>query len=244
MFGTPAYIHSDRGTSFMSQEVKNFLTSNGIASSRTTPYNPQGNEQAERYNGIIWKIVQLALKNKNLPVSHWEDVLNESLHSIWSLLRTATNETPHKRMFKFVRRTRNGSATPSWLTIPGPILLKKHVRHSKFDPLIQEVSLIEGNHEYAHIRFPEGRKTTVSTRDLAPLPSIVENGSDSIETPPPSHEQDYTPSDPTPSQNSPAPTVETPLPQNATTPQSITAPPFQNVTPRRSSKIRQLPAYL
>ncbi|KAF2890057.1 hypothetical protein ILUMI_16116, partial [Ignelater luminosus] len=172
MYETPAYIHSDRGTSFISQEVKNFLTTNGIASSRTTPYNPQGNGQAERYNGIIWKTVQLALKNRNLPVSHWEDVLNESLYSIRSLLCTAINETPHERMFKF---------------------------------------------PHYHLLM--------------------------IETPPPSHEQDYTPSDPTPLQNSPAPTVETPLPQNSTTPQSITVPPPQNVAPRRSSRIRRLPAY-
>ncbi|KAF2890617.1 hypothetical protein ILUMI_15556, partial [Ignelater luminosus] len=148
---------------------------------------------AERYNGIIWKTIQPVLKNKNLPVSHWEDVLNESLHSIRSLFCTATNETPHERMFKFVRRTGNGSVTPPWLTIPGPILLKKkHIRHSKFDPLVQEVSLIEGNHEYAHILCPDGRETTVSTKDLAPLPSIYENGSDLIEAPLPSHEHDCT----------------------------------------------------
>ncbi|KAF2888390.1 hypothetical protein ILUMI_17783, partial [Ignelater luminosus] len=76
------------------------------------------------------------------------------------------------------------------------------------------------------------------------LPSIDENGSDSTETPPPSHEQDYTSSDPTPLQNSLTPTVETPLPQNARTPQSITDPPPQNVAPRRCSRIRRLPAYL
>ncbi|KAF2898410.1 hypothetical protein ILUMI_07765 [Ignelater luminosus] len=139
-------------------------------------------------------------------------------------------------MFKFVKRTGN------WLTIPRQILLKKHVRHSKFDPLVQEVSHIEGNHEYAHIRFPDGRETTVSTRNLASLPSIDKNGSDPIEMPPLSHEQDYTLSDPTSLQNSPAPTVETP--QNATISQSITAAPPQNVAPKLSLRIWRLPAYL
>ncbi|KAF2885734.1 hypothetical protein ILUMI_20438 [Ignelater luminosus] len=153
MFGTLAYIHSDRGTSFMPQEVKNFLTTNGNAFSRTTPYNPQGNVQAERYNGINWKTVQLALKNKNLPVSHWEAVLNES------------------------------SALPQ---------MRLHMNECSSLP---------------HYHLP-------------------------------SHEQDYTPSDPTPLQNNPAPTVETHLPKNATTPQSITAPALQNVASRR------LPAYL
>ena len=43
IFGTPAYVHSDRGRSFMSEELKNFLHSKGVVTSRTTPYNPTGN---------------------------------------------------------------------------------------------------------------------------------------------------------------------------------------------------------
>lgn len=59
VFGVPAYVHSDRGTSFMSSEVKSFLLERGVATSRTTPYNPQGNGQVERYNAIIWRVVPL-----------------------------------------------------------------------------------------------------------------------------------------------------------------------------------------
>ena len=40
IFGTPAYVHSDRGQSFMSTDLRDFLHSRGIATSRTTPYNP------------------------------------------------------------------------------------------------------------------------------------------------------------------------------------------------------------
>ena len=35
VFGLPAYVHSDRGPSFMSKDLKNFLTSKGIASSHS-----------------------------------------------------------------------------------------------------------------------------------------------------------------------------------------------------------------
>ncbi|GFS74279.1 putative retrovirus-related pol polyprotein from transposon opus [Trichonephila clavipes] len=45
IFGMPSFIHFDRGSSFMSHELKSFLTSQGIATSRTTPYNPAGNGQ-------------------------------------------------------------------------------------------------------------------------------------------------------------------------------------------------------
>ena len=41
IFGTPAYVHSDRGPSFLSTEVKNWLRSQNVATSKTTPYNPQ-----------------------------------------------------------------------------------------------------------------------------------------------------------------------------------------------------------
>jgi transposase InsO family protein len=79
----------------MSREFKSFLLERGIAKSQTTPYNPTGNSQCERYNGIIWKTITLALETRKLPVTHWEDVLLDSLHSIRSLLCTSTNATPH-----------------------------------------------------------------------------------------------------------------------------------------------------
>ena len=44
----------------------------------------------------------------------------------------------------------------SWLTTPGPVLLKRHVRNSKMDPLVEEVDLIEANPRYAYISFPDG----------------------------------------------------------------------------------------
>ena len=55
LYGAPDYIRSDRGVSFMSQELKEYFTKRGIATSKSSPYHPQGNGQCERYNGIIWK---------------------------------------------------------------------------------------------------------------------------------------------------------------------------------------------
>ena len=63
LFGMPNYIHSDRGSSFMSAELREFLHARGVATSRTTAYNPTGNSQVERYNGIIWKGITLALES-------------------------------------------------------------------------------------------------------------------------------------------------------------------------------------
>ena len=67
VFGFSSYTHSDQGFNFMSFEFKSWLHSKGIPTSRTTRYNSRRNGQVERYNGIIWKTVLLALRSKQLP---------------------------------------------------------------------------------------------------------------------------------------------------------------------------------
>ena len=113
VFGMPSYVHSDRGPSFMSGKLKSYLHSKGIATSNTTKYNPPGNGQCERYNGIIWKAIRLSLYSQNLPVNCWESVLPDVLHSLRSLLNTSINCTPHERMFQHNRRSCNGTSIPS-----------------------------------------------------------------------------------------------------------------------------------
>ena len=168
VFGLPSYVHTDRGTSFMSKELKNFLLSKGISSSRSTPYHPQSNGQIEKTNGTIWKTITLALKSHNLPLSCWQEVLPEALHSIRSLLCVSTNETPHERLFKYQRRSASGESLPTWLSESQYALLRRFVRNSKQDPLVDEVQIVELNPSYAHVRFKDGRESTVSISDLAP----------------------------------------------------------------------------
>ena len=72
---------------------------------------------------------------------------------------------PHERLLHFSRRSTSGCSVPSWLTIPVPVYLKRHVRTSKTEPLVDEIELIGENSHYAHVRYPD---TTVSTRHLAP----------------------------------------------------------------------------
>ena len=168
IFGMPGYVHSDRGRSLISTELKDYLNSKGVATSRTSAYNPKCNGQVERYNGIIWKTINLALKSNNLHVSQWENVLTDSLHSIRSLLCTSTNCSPHERLFNYQRRSTSGNAVPTWLITPGTVLIKRHNRQSKYDPLVEEVEVLDTNPEYAHVKFSNGRESTVSLRNLAP----------------------------------------------------------------------------
>lgn len=239
VFGAPLFIHSDRGSGFMSQELKAWLSNFGVVTSRTTPYNPRGNGQVERFNGTIWKTIQLALKDHDLPINRWEDVLSDALHAIRSLLCTATNATPHERMFSFPRRSSNGSSTPSWLLNPGTVLLRRFDRRSKFDPLVEEVTLLEGNSEYAHIRYPDGRETTVSTRHLAPSGEDYQNPEedDEICTPAESFCEDPRSDANTPDLSQPSAS----LPTNTNTNNPNRSP--ENMV-RRSARPRKPPVYL
>jgi transposase InsO family protein len=184
IFGVPSSIHSDRGAQFMSHEVRNFLSSNGVWQTRTAPYRPQGNGQCERYNGVIWKNICLSLASANLPESQWESVLPDVLHSMRTLLCTVTNCTPHERMFSFSRRTANGNQLPTWLMNSGPVLLRRFVRSSKSDPLVDKVELLEANNSVAWVKYPNGATDTVSVRDLAPLHSVDQAASGSDDTHP------------------------------------------------------------
>ena len=188
LFGMPNYIHSDNGSSLISKDLKNFLLERGISTSNSTRYNPPGNGQVEKFNGVIWKAVLLALKTKNLVVSQWELVLTDVLHSLRSLLCTATNETPHERIFKFPRKSTSGSSVPSWLLSDAKALMKKHVRRSKFDPLVEEVEILDVNPNTSHVRTSEGRELTVSNKHLAP----TGGAGSSLESYPLSNDVDYT----------------------------------------------------
>ncbi len=81
---------------------------------------------------------------------------------------TATNQTPHERFFVHQLRSSKANSIPSWLASPRKVLMKRNVRASKHEPLVDEVDLIDANPHYAHVRLSNGRETTVSTRQLAP----------------------------------------------------------------------------
>ena len=215
VFGNPSLVNSDRGTAFMSEEQKGFLHSRSIATSRTTAFNPQG--QVERYNSIIWQTVSLAIRARNLSIVNWKKVLDMALHYIRSLLSTSTNGTPHERLFNFQRKSATRDSIPTWLTRSKSALLKRHLRRSKYEPLVETVDILEVNPNYAHVRFNNGRETAVSLRHIAPLG----NGMNSLDTKP----------DPMPGD-----------PQELDVPNPSNAPPLLQSTTENSAAENSLPA--
>jgi len=51
---------------------------------------------------------------------------------------------------------------------PGPVLLKRYTRSSKFDPPVEEVELLEANLQYSRVRFANGHEDTITNKHLAP----------------------------------------------------------------------------
>ena len=101
--GTPSFVHTDNATAFASIEFKIYLMKRGIASSKSNIHHPAGNGQADKTVGTVSRTVHLALKTCQMPISHYETVLDDVLHSIRSLLCVATNCTPHERFFQIFR---------------------------------------------------------------------------------------------------------------------------------------------
>ena len=92
----------------------------------------------------------------------------------FSLLCTAKNSTPHSRIFSYPRKSAAGTALPEWLSNPGStILMRRHDRNSKYEPHVDRVELLNCNPQYAQVRLQNGRETSVSLRDLAPLGEIT-----------------------------------------------------------------------
>ncbi|CAB0013229.1 unnamed protein product, partial [Nesidiocoris tenuis] len=75
-------------------------------------------------------------------------------------------------MFRHPRRTSNGESLPSWLLYPGKVLMKRQVRSSKYDPLVDEVDLLEADRNHALVRLQNGREVSVSLKHLAPRGDI------------------------------------------------------------------------
>ena len=85
-------------------------------------------------------------------------------------------------------------------------MLRRFVRHSKSDPLVDEVELTNVNPAYAHIRYQDGRESTVSLKDLSPCPVPPQQ----VGTPGP------------PQVATPAQQVVTPIPNTPVTREDIT----------------------
>ena len=95
-FGLPARIHHDQGGEFENRMLHQLHKACGIASSRTTPYHPQGNGQVERFNRTLLTMLKTLQQDQK---SRWHLHLNKMVHAYNCMKNEATGLTPFFIMF-------------------------------------------------------------------------------------------------------------------------------------------------
>jgi hypothetical protein len=94
IMGNPSVLQTDRGSEFISAEIKEELTKRGIKQIFSKPYQPTSQGQIERFNKTLksW-LLQLLTKNNT---KHWIKYLPEVLEAYNSLEHTSTGHAPNE----------------------------------------------------------------------------------------------------------------------------------------------------
>ncbi|KAH0647717.1 hypothetical protein KY290_033702 [Solanum tuberosum] len=73
-------LRTDRGGEFLSQEFKLFCEENGIHRELIAPYTPEQNGIAERKNRTVVEMARSMVKNKDLPIQFWAEVVHTAVY--------------------------------------------------------------------------------------------------------------------------------------------------------------------
>ena len=96
VYGIPARIHSDRGRSFDNEIINSLCKMYGIKKSMTTPYNPQGNSQCERFNRTMFGLLKTLSKEQK---ANWPAHLSSLTFAYNATPHTTTGFQPYELMF-------------------------------------------------------------------------------------------------------------------------------------------------
>ena len=95
-FSPPRQLHSDQGRQFESEVIAEICKLLGIVKSRTSPYQPQGDGQVERFNRTL--LHMLATAAKDHPWS-WEHHLRKVCFAYNTSVHSTTGFTPFYLLF-------------------------------------------------------------------------------------------------------------------------------------------------
>ena len=96
IFGAPARLLSDRGTSFTSSIIQELCEILGIQQLRTMPYHPQTNGLVERLHQTIMHMIGKLGEDKK---ANWPSHLAEIAHAYNATQSAFTGYSPHYLMF-------------------------------------------------------------------------------------------------------------------------------------------------
>jgi hypothetical protein len=94
-------IRTDGGGEFCSNDMEQFLISNGIKHEKSTPYTPQQNGRAERINRTIITMAKSMMAEFNSPKSFWAEAANAAVYIKNRLKHKAiVGKTPYELWYK------------------------------------------------------------------------------------------------------------------------------------------------
>lgn len=94
-FGFPAVVFSDKGSPFLNQRVRDFLSSNGVKQRNTTAHNPQSNGLVEQMNKNIG--IMLAILSEDS--TSWDLMLPFAVFAHNSSVVESIGMSPYERLF-------------------------------------------------------------------------------------------------------------------------------------------------
>ena len=95
-FGIPSRIHSDQGRNFEGDVIKELCKLYGIRKTHTSPYHPEGNAQAERFNRTLFGLI----KSLDTQMRHkWPDFLSHLIFVYNTTPHCTTGIAPYTLMF-------------------------------------------------------------------------------------------------------------------------------------------------
>lgn len=95
-YGTFRQLHSDQGTNFESNLIKEICKLLDIQKTRTTPYHPQSDGMIERHNRTLLSSLSMMVKKNQ---KDWDEQLPFAMMAYRSSVHETTQETPFNMMF-------------------------------------------------------------------------------------------------------------------------------------------------
>ena len=95
-YGFPARIHSDQGSNFESNLIKELCSLVEIEQSRTTSYHPMGNGMVEKFNQTLLNILGTLEDHQK---TDWKSFDAPLVHAYYSTRHDSTRFSPHFLMF-------------------------------------------------------------------------------------------------------------------------------------------------